>query len=82
MLQMTIDNSIVESFLYKKFNGNITLVTQYINTFLLRHLPLDRDFEDDRKNFVKTYQEIIQDKATLIGEDDADKQIDDFLKTL
>ena len=82
MLQTTIDNSSVESFLYKKFNGDITLITQYINTFLLKHLPLDRDFEDNKKNFEKTYQEIIQDKETLISEDDAVKQIDDFLKTL
>jgi len=82
MLQTTINNSSVESFLYEKFNGDRTLITNFINDFLLKHLPLNREFDGDRKTFHKTYKDIVDGKAVLITEEDADKQIDDFLKTL
>ncbi len=82
MLQTTINNSSVESFLYKKFNGDTTLITNFINDFLLKHLPLNKEFEDDKKAFEKTYNAILQGKASLVAEKDADQQIDDFLKTL
>ena len=82
MLQMTIDNSSVESYLYNKFNGDTTLITNFINDFLLKHLPINKEFEDDKKSFNKTYKEIVNGKAILYTEEDADKQINDFLKTL
>ena len=82
MLQTTINNSSVESFLYKKFNGDSTLITNFINDFLLTHLPLNREFEDNKKTFRQTYENILNGKAALLTEEDADKQIDDFLKTL
>ena len=82
MLQTTINNSSVESFLYKKFNGDTTLITNFINDFLLKHLPLNKEFEDDKKAFEKTYNAILQGKASLVAEKDADQQIDNFIKTL
>lgn len=82
MLQTTIDNSSVESYLYQKFNGDTKRITQYLNDFLLKHLPLDTNFDEDKKAFEQTYNAILQGKASLIAEKDADQQIDNFLKTL
>ena len=82
MLQATIDNHSIESFLFKKFNGDKEKISAYINDFLANYLPYDAAFQEDRKRFHETHRQIKDGVAILHTEEDADQAIETFLKTL
>jgi len=85
MIQATIDNSVIETFLYEKFNGDQKKITSYINDFLYTYLPKGENsmnFEADRKRFHETYKRMQSGTEKMLTEDDADRDIESFLKTL
>lgn len=83
MIQATINNHVIESFLYEKFKGDKIQITAYINDFLNKYLPyVDNDFEEDRKKFHETYKRMQNGTMRMITDEEANREIDDFLKTL
>ena len=85
MIQATINDNVIEAFLYEKFNGDKKKITDYINEFLHKYLPQNenaRAFEEDRKRFQETYRQMKNGTMKMLSEEEADRDIEDFLKTL
>jgi len=85
MIQATINDNLIEAFLYEKFNGDKKKITEYINEFLHKYLPQNenaRAFEEDRKRFHKTYKQMKNGTMKMLSEDEADRDIEDFLRKL
>ena len=85
MIQATINDNLIEAFLYEKFNGDKKKITEYINEFLHKYLPQNenaRAFEEDRRRFHETYRQMKNGTMKMLSEEEADRDIEDFLKTL
>ena len=85
MIQATIDNSLIEAFLYEKFDGDKKKITDYINDFLHKYLPKNEEniaFEADKKRFHETYRRMKNGTMKMLSEEEANQEIDEFLKQL
>jgi GTP cyclohydrolase I len=85
MIQATINDNVIEAFLYEKFNGDKKKITNYINEFLHKYLPQNENnkaFEEDRKRFHETYREMKNGTMKMLSEEEANRDIEEFLKKL
>ena len=85
MIQATIDNSIIENFLFEKFNGNKIEITAYINNFLNTYLPKSetmKAFEEDRKRFHEPYARMENGDEKIYSEEEGSERIETFLSRL
>jgi len=85
MIQATINDNLIEAFLYEKFNGDKKKITNYINEFLHKYLPQNENssaFEEDRKKFHETYQRMKNGTEEMFTEEEANKRTEAFLNTL
>lgn len=85
MIQATINNSIIENFLFEKFNGNKIEITAYINNFLNTYLPKSENtiaFEEDRKRFHETYARMEDGSEKIYSEEEGNMRIESFLSKL
>jgi len=85
MIQATINDNVIEAFLYEKFNGDKKKITDYINEFLHKYLLQNEDssaFEEDRERFHETYQRMQNGTEVMFSEEEANKRTEAFLNTL
>ena len=85
MIQATINNNIVEAFLYERFDGDKRKITEYINDFLSKYLPHNEEsiaFEEDKSRFHETYRRMQSGTMRMISEEEANQEIEDFLKKI
>jgi hypothetical protein len=85
MIQATINDNLIEAFLYEKFNGDKKKITNYINDFLHKYLPQNEEslhFEEDKKRFHETYRRMQNGTMKMLSEEEANQDIDEFLKQL
>ncbi|MBU1667291.1 hypothetical protein KKC13_02665 [bacterium] len=83
MIQATINNSLVEAFLYEKFDGDKKQITAYINDFLNKYLPhTDNNFDEDRKRFHKIYARMQNRTEEMLSEEESNIRTENFLKSL
>lgn len=85
MIQATIDNSVIETFLYEKFNGDQKKITSYINDFLYTYLPKGEhsmNFEADRKRFHETYKRMQGGTEEMLSEEESNLRTENFLKNI
>ena len=85
MIQATINNSIIENFLFEKFNGDKVEITAYINNFLNTYLPKSENtiaFEEDRKRFHETYARMEDGCEKIYSAEEGKERIESFLSRL
>jgi len=85
MIQATINDNLIEAFLYEKFNGDKKKITEYINEFLNKYLPQNENarlFEEDRQRFHETYRQMKNGTMKMLSEEESDKDIEEFLRKL
>jgi len=85
MIQATINDNLIETFLYEKFNGDKKKITDYINEFLHKYLLQNENgslFEEDRKRFHETYERMENGTEELFTEEEANKRTEAFLNHL
>lgn len=85
MIQATINDNIIETFLYEKFNGDKNKITNYINEFLYKYLPHAEEsltFEEDKKRFHETYRRMQNGTEKMYSEEEANRRTEAFLKSL
>ncbi len=85
MIQATIDNSLIEAFLYEKFDGDKKKITDYINDFLHKYLPKNEEntaFEADKKRFHETYRRMKDGTEKMLSEEESNKRTKEFLEQL
>jgi len=85
MIQATINNTIIETFLYERFDGDQRKITEYINDFLHKYLPQSEEniaFEEDKQRFHETYQRMQNGTEPMFLEEEANRRTEAFLKTL
>jgi len=85
MIQATINDNLIEAFLYEKFNGDKKKITDYINEFLYKYLPQSEEsicFEEDKKRFQETYKRMQNGTEKIFTEDEANRRTESFLNTL
>ena len=85
MIQATINDNLIEAFLYEKFNGDKKKITDYINEFLHKYLPQNEEsirFEEDRERFHDTYRRMKNGTEEMFLEEEANKRTEAFLNNL
>jgi len=85
MIQATINDNLIETFLYEKFNGDKKKITDYINEFLHKYLPQNEEsicFEEDKKRFHETYRRMQSGTEEMFSEEEANKRTEAFLNNL
>ena len=85
MIQATINDNLIEAFLYEKFNGDKKKITDYINEFLHKYLPQNEEsirFEEDKRIFHETYKRMQNGTEEMFSEEEANKRTETFLNTL
>jgi len=85
MIKATINNNLIETFLYEKFNGDKKKITDYINEFLHKYLPYNDEsiaFDEDKKKFHETYSRMENGTEKMYSEEEANKRTEEFLKNL
>lgn len=83
MIQATINNNLIEAFLYEKFAGDKKEITVYINDFLNKYLPhVDNTFDEDRKRFHEIYARMQNGTEEMLSEEESNIRTENFLKNL
>ena len=85
MIQATINDNLIEAFLYEKFNGDKKKITDYINEFLHKYLPQNEEnirFEEDKERFHETYRRMQNGTEEMFSEAEANRRTEAFLNNL
>ncbi len=81
MLTLQINNSEVESIFQDGFNGNKEKFLEFIQNSY-RKVETIKAFEEDRRRFLETYKSMKNGSMKMLSEEEADQEINAFLKTL
>jgi hypothetical protein len=85
MIQATINDNLIETFLYQKFEGDKKKITDYINDFLHKYLPNNNEniaFEEDKKRFQDTYARIQDGTEKMLTEEESNRRREEFINNL
>ena len=81
MLTLQIDNHEVEHIFTEAFQGNKEKFLAFIQSSYAKKASLDA-YEADKERFMETYKRMHEGPMKMFSQEEAKKEIDDFLETM